>query len=290
VSDLTISIVNYNASEYLSNCLESIKKYGKGISLEVWVVDNASSDGSAEAAKIKFPEVNFIFNKENLGFGKAHNQILKKIKSPYVLLLNPDSELKEGTLKHMLEYMDDHPETGAASCKVVKADGSLDWASHRGFPTPLASLLYFFFKNDSLYNLNNRDLNKPHEVDEIVGAFFLTKKEVLDKVGIFDEDYFLYAEDLDLCFRIKEAGYKIMYVPDVEILHLKGISSGIKSHTKEFSTASQESKKKSLDSFYQTMIIFYRKNLSKRYPFFINWLVYLGINLKWFLAKIGRVV
>lgn len=290
MSDLTISIVNYNAGDFLINCLESIEKYKDGLNIDVWVVDNASADDSAKKAKVKFPQFHFLFNQDNLGFGKAHNQILKKAKTKYILILNPDSELKKGTLKYMLSFMDKNNDAGAASCRVVKADGSLDWASHRGFPTPLASLLYFFFKDDRLYHLTDRDLSKPHEVDAIVGAFFLTKKEVLDKVGLFDEDYFMYAEDLDLCYRIKKANYKIMYIPEVEILHLKGVSSGIKSHSQNLTTANRESKLKSLNSFYQTMIIFYKKNLAKGYPFFINWLVYLGINLKWWLARDRQVV
>lgn len=282
---LTVAILNYNAGDFLLNCLKSLESAEKEIPFEVTVIDNVSSDGSFEEAKKKYPNFNYIKNEENLGFGKGYNVFLKNLKTEYVLLLNPDSELKSGTLKYMVEYMNANPNVGAASCKVIKQDGTLDWASHRGFPTPLASFLYFFFKNDSLYHLTNRDFTKPHEVDSIVGAFFLTRKSVLEKVGVFDPEYFMYGEDLDFCFRIKKAGLKVMYVPEVEVLHYKGISSGIKKHSQEASKADEASKNRAFNAFYEAMVIFYKKNLSKSYPFFLNWLVILGINLKWFLAK-----
>ena len=282
---LSIAILNYSAGDFLLNCLKSLSQVEKEVSSEVYILDNASADGSFEEAKKKFPKFNYIQNFENLGFGKGYNVFLKNLKTEYVLLLNPDSELKKDTLRYMVEYMDLNPMVGASSCKVVKQDGTLDWASHRGFPTPLASFLYFFFKNDSLYHLTNRDFSKPHEVDSIVGAFFLTRKSVLEKVGLFDPEYFMYGEDLDLCFRIKKAGFKVMYVPGVEVLHHKGISSGIKKHSKEASQADKASKTRAFNAFYEAMLIFYKKNLSKSYPFFLNWLVYIGINMKWSLAK-----
>lgn len=283
--NLTVIIVNFNSGKYLSQCLESLEKVKDEISFEIWVVDNASEDGSLEDAKKNFPSVSYLKNKKNLGFGTANNLVLKKINTKYILLLNPDSKVLPGTLKYMAQYMEENPQVGTTSCKVEKADGTLDWASHRGFPTPWASFLYFILGDDELYHLTRKDLTKPHEVDAIAGAFFMTKREVLDRVGYFDEDFFLYAEDLDLCFRIKQAGYKIMYVPDVKIIHYKGVTSGIKKHSKIISTGTAESQKKALNSFYETMKIFYQKHLSKKYPFFINWIVYWGINYKWFLAK-----
>jgi len=283
--DLTVVIVNFNSGKYLHNCLKTLSEVSTEAKITTFVVDNASTDSSVEEAYKTFPKVNFIKNQENLGFGKANNQVLKKLKTEYVLILNPDSKVIKGTLKYMLDFMDNHPEVGASSCKVIKEDGSLDWASHRGFPTPWASFKYFFLKDDSLYHLTKRDMKTEHEVDAIVGAFFLTRKSVLDKVGFFDEDYFLYGEDLDLCFRIKKAGLKISYVPQVETIHLKGISSGIKEHSSAISSATKESKLKAFNSFYSTMILFYKKNLAQKYPFFVNLLVYLGINLKWKMAK-----
>jgi len=282
---LSIVIVNFNAGQFLLDCLESLEKASPDLELDIWVVDNASIDGSIDEAQRKFPNINYILNSENLGFGNANNIALKRVKTEYILLLNPDCYVSAKTLKFMLEYMKTHEEVGGATCKVEQPDGAIDWASHRGFPTPWASFLYFVLGNDSLYHLTNRDMGKVHEVDAISGAFFMTRKSVLNKVGLFDEDYFLYAEDIDLCFRIKQAGFKIMYIPDVVVLHHKGVTSGIKKHSKESSLADTLARKRALDSFYETMKIFYNKHLEQDYPFFVNWLVYLGINLRWFLAR-----
>src|SRR3989344_6490418 len=208
-NNLSIVIVNFNAGDFLQNCLQSLEKVREDTLFDVWVVDNASQDGSIEKAKQKFTQNHYIENKENLGFGKANNIALRQIKTEYVLFLNPDAKVLDKTLEFMLNYLDENPDVGAATCKVEKMDGSLDWASHRGFPTPWASFM-FFLGDDSLYHLTEHDLTKAHEVDAISGAFFMTRKSVLDKVGLFDEDYFMYGEDIDLCFRIKEAGYKVM--------------------------------------------------------------------------------
>ncbi len=286
---LTISIVNFNTDRYLSHLLKSLEDIKDEGSFEVYVVDNASTDNSLVLAKEKFQWVNFIESKINLGFAKAHNLVLKKIYSEYVLILNPDTEITRDVLSYMINFMDKNPNVGAASCKVVLSDGSLDWAAHRGLPTPLASLLYFL-GHDSLYHLSGKPMDKPHEVDGISGSFFLTRKSVLEKVGLFDEDYFMYAEDLDLSMRIKQAGFKIMYVPEVHIIHYKGVSSGLKKHSQKITTADIETRKRSLDAFYLTMKIFYKKHLEGSYPFFINWIVYLAINIKWFLAKREMVV
>lgn len=287
---LTISIVNYNTGEYLINCLKSLDSIKRELDFDVFVVDNNSRDGSHEKAKEKFPQFNFIFNKENLGFGKAHNLVLKKANTPYVLTLNPDSEVPEKTLPFIFDYMEKNPDVGIASSKVEKEDGSIDAASHRGFPTPYASFLYFFFKNDRLYHLTDKDMKKTHEVDSVVGAFMFIRKSLLEKVGYFDEDYFLYGEDIDLCYRVKEAGFKVMYVPEVKILHVKGVSSGIKKHSQENSGADNSTRNKSLGYFYSTMKIFYKKHYANKYPFIINWLIYLGIDIKLFLAKRKKIV
>lgn len=282
---LTISIVNYNAGDYLLRCLESIEKVSDEVPLKIVMVDNASVDDSIARAKKKFPDVEYIMNDENIGFGKAHNQVLKKLDTEYVLIFNPDCQLEKGTLKYMIDFMDSDEKVGVSTSKLEKDNGEMDIASHRGFPTPWASFKYYFLKDDSLYHLTDRDMRKTHEVDAVVGAFFLTRKSVLDKVGFFDEDYFMYAEDLDLCLRIKKAGYKIMYVPEVKTLHHKGISTGVKSLTAGQSKATTETRKKMTGYFYSTMKLFYKKHYAKQYPFFINWLVYLGIDIKWWMAR-----
>lgn len=283
--DLSIVIVNFNAGDFLVNCLRSIKKEEKNLNLDIWLVDNNSTDDSLKKCQELFPKINYIINQENIGFGAANNQALRNIKNELVLCLNPDTEFNEGVLSYMVQFMKQYHQVGAATCRVELKNGAIDWASHRGFPTPWASFFYYFLYNDKYYHLSKSDFTKDHEVDAISGAFFLTRKSVLDEVGLFDEKYFMYAEDLDLCYRIKNAGFKIMYVPEVKITHYKGITSGIKKHSQEITTATEESKMKSLNAFYETMKIFYKKNLSIHYPLLINWLVYTGIDLKWLLAR-----
>ena len=282
---LSISIVNYNGGDYLYKCLDSLKKVSAELEFDVYVIDNNSKDGSMEKVEKDFPQFSYIKNDKNLGFGKAHNIVLKKVKTPYVLTLNPDCEVPSGTLKYMFDFMEKNNEIGLSTCKIIKADGSPDEAAHRAFPTPWNSFLYLFFKKDNGYHMTNANMTESHEIDSAVGAFMFIRKSVLEQVGYFDEDYFLYGEDIDLCFRIKRAGYKIFYVPQVEILHVKGVSSGIKEHSKGQSSATKQTKNLALNYFYSTMKIFYKKHYAKKYPFFVNWIAYLAIDLKWLIAK-----
>lgn len=285
--DLTVSIVNYDAGEYLIRCLKSLS-LSSGVRMRIYVVDNASTDGSVKKARALFPKVKFMLNTENLGFGKAHNQVLRLIQTEYILVLNPDVEVKKDDIFKVLEFMQDNPVVGVATPEIVLPDGKTDLTAHRGLPTPWAAFKYYFLKDDSLYHLSRRDFSKPHEVDAVSGAFLLTRKSVLGKAGYFDKDYFMYAEDIDLCYRIKKAGYKIMYLPSVKVLHYKGVSTGLKKHSQRISSATPETKKKMNEYFYDTMKIFYKKHLAKNYPFYINWLVYWGIDLKKLIAK-GRL-
>lgn len=281
---LTIIIVNFNSDDFLKKCLESIKNIKDKIDLKICVVDNDSKDQSVSLArKINLP-VEYILNKENVGFGRANNQILKKLNTEFVLILNPDVEIKEGVLSGMINFMKKNPDVGAATCEIELSNGKIDLTAHRGFPTPWASLLYML-GNDSLYHQSKKDMLTIHEVDAITGAFFLTRKSVLEKTGFFDENFFMFAEDIDLCLRIKKAGFKVMYVPKFKVVHNKGVSTGLKKHSQHITLANLETRKKSLNVFYKTMIIFYKKHYEKKYPFFINWLVYLGINFKWWFAK-----
>lgn len=283
---LSITIVNYNAGDYLIDCLKSLTAAkDEADQMAIYIIDNDSSDDSIKKAKKQFPRLTYILNKENLGFGRAHNQALRLIKDGYILILNPDTVVPKGVIKRMLQFMEADPAVGASTCKILFGDGKEDLTAHRGFPTPWASFLYYFFKNDSLYHLTKQDLTVPHEIDALSGSFMLTRAEVLSQVGFFDEDYFMYAEDIDICYRIKEAGFKVMYVPDVLIVHYKGVSSGLKKQTQTVTSASIQTRLRSLNAFYETMLIFYRKHLACQYPFFVNWLVYAGIRIKWWLAK-----
>jgi GT2 family glycosyltransferase len=283
MKNLTVSIVNYNSGEYLTKCLSSIKEIEDEARINVVVVDNNSTDESSDQAKKKFPQFEFIENKDNVGFGRAHNQVLKNLKTEYVLLLNPDCLLEKGVVKKILEDFEDES-VGAATCKIILPGDKVDMTAHRGFPTPLASLLYIL-GDDSLYHLTKNNPDTLHEVDAITGAFLMTKKQVLDKSGLFDEKFFMFGEDIDLCLRIKKAGFKVVYDPSVKIVHYKGISHGLKKHSKELSGAGLKTKTRAMNAFYEAMLIFYNKHYKKNYPFFINWLVYLGIYLKWGLAK-----
>lgn len=285
MNKLSVVIVNFNSGEFLTNCLTALESSEGDINFDICVVDNASDDNSIDLAKKSFPKINYILEKNNLGFSKANNLGLREAKYENILILNPDTEIAPNTIKYMFEFMETRSDIGAVTCRVELSNGRLDWGSHRGFPTPLTSFLYYFLKNDTLYHLSGKDMNINHEIDSISGAFLMTKKSVLNKVGLFDENYFMYAEDIDLCYRIKKAGYKIMFVPAVKIIHYKGVASGIKGHSQEITTATKKSKEIAFHAFYDSIKIFYKKNLEKSYPFFINWLVYLGINLKWFLDK-----
>lgn len=288
MKNLTIAILNYNSGEYLSKCLESLEFVKAEANISTVVIDNNSTDESLPFAKKKFKEVQFVQNSENLGFSNGYNPTLKKIKSEFVLLLNPDCLLQKGVIKKILEDFENE-KIGAVTCKIVLPDGRIDLTAHRGFPTPLASLLYIF-GNDSLYHLTGKISGSVHEVDSIAGAFFMTKKSVLEKVGYLDERFFLYGEDIDLCLRIKESGFKIIYDPQVQITHFKGISSGLKKHSQELSQADIKTRLRARDAFYESMILFYDKHYKNSYPFFVNWLVYLGIYLKWYLSKLKTTV
>ena len=286
---LTIAILNFNSGEYLKKCLLSIKGIEEEANIKIIAIDNESTDDSFNLNKSDFPGVEFVKNGENLGFSKGYNEVLRKIKSEFVLLLNPDCILRKGVIKKILNDFENDSQIGAATCKIILPDGKVDLTAHRGFPTPLASF-YYILGDDSMYHLTKENPNTLHEVDAIAGAFFMTKKSILEKVGFLDEKFFLYGEDLDLCLRIKKAGYKILYDPAVEITHYKGISSGLKKHSQGLSGADKKTRERALNSFYEAMIIFYNKHYKKKNFFLINWLIYLGIHLKWGLARIKRAV
>lgn len=251
---LTIAILNFNSGEYLSKCLESIKNVKGEADISVIAIDNNSTDNSLKIAEEKFKDIKFVRNSDNVGFSKGYNETLKKIKSEYVLLLNPDCLLEKGVIKKMLEDFEEDPKVGAAICKIILSNGKIDLTAHRGFPTPWASFLYAF-GDDSLYHLTGKLSDEVHEVDAISGAFFFTKKSVLEEVNYLDERFFLYGEDIDLSLRIKNKGYKIIYDPTVKITHYKGISSGLKKHSQELSKADSAIKTRAMNAFYEAMKI-----------------------------------
>lgn len=295
--DISIIIVSYNTKELLSDCLDSISNYSKNIKCETFVVDNNSHDNTADFIKKNYPWVKLIENKQNLGFSKANNLALKKSVGKYVLILNPDTKLMPATLTTMKHFMDNSgPDVGIATCRVELASGQMDKDCRRLFPTPLRATTHFLglsklFKKSAFfdgYYCGHLPEDEEHEIDACVGAFMFIKKDLLGRVGFFDEDYFFYGEDLDLCYRFKKAGYKIIYTPITKIIHYKGASSGIKSHSLHLSKASRESKVKVLAESTRAMSLFYKKHYQKIYPKLVTYPVLLGIKImeKYRLAKI----
>jgi GT2 family glycosyltransferase len=274
--DLSIIILSYNTRDLLSDCLSSLKKVSEEIAFEVIVVDNGSTDGSMEEVKEKFQGVKIIDNKRNLGFAKGNNSARDNTKGKYVLFLNSDTVVGEGVLKKSLKFAEKTPDMGAMTCKLVLANGNLDRDARRRFPTPWISFKRLILGATSEYWYQDVPDTITQEVDAIQGAFFLSPKAVLDKVNWFSEDYFLDGEDIDLCWKIREAGYKIFYYPEVSVLHLKGASKGKKDAAKNVPLSMRlKFRMASVNS----MEIFYKKWMWKRYPLIVNFLVVAGINV-----------
>lgn len=281
--DLSILIVNYNTRELTLDALRSVYRSQTNYTFEVILIDNHSTDGSVEAIKEEFPQVKIIENQENVGFAKANNQGIRRAAGRYILLLNSDTIIQPDTLEIMLRFMDQHPNIGASGCKVVLPDGSLDKACRRGFPTPSASFYYAFglaklfphVPKFNQYQLSYLDPDDDYPVDCLVGAFMLVRREVIDHVGMLDEDFFMYGEDVDWCYRIKKAGWEIYYYPKTSIIHYKGAGKKRKS-------------RKVVYEFHRAMILFHRKHYQKSYSWLVNGLVYAGVGLKFLLAFVSN--
>ncbi len=224
--DLSICIVNWNVEALLKACLRSILDNTNGIIYEVIVVDNASSDRSVDMVKAEFPQVKLIVNKENAGFSRANNQAIRISKGRYIMLLNPDTEIIDNALTTMVRFMDKKSDCGALGCKLLNTDGTLQ-RSCKTFPA-LDVILYNSIFLDSLfpksrifgkYFMTWWDFNDVREVDQPMGSALMIRKDVLDNVGLFDEKIFIWFDEVDLCFRIKTAGYKIFFMPDARIKH-----------------------------------------------------------------------
>ena len=273
---VSIIIVNYNTYALTKQTIESVICRQYNFKYEIILVDNASADGSIEALEETFREevaegiLYIIKNSANLGFAKANNIGIRKAQGEYILLLNSDTEVQGECLKECLKQMEQNSQIGALGCKVILPDGTLDHACKRGFPTPKASLYYFlkWDKKDPIkygqYDALYLGEDEVGEVDVLMGAFMLMSKRVLDQVGLLDEDFFMYGEDIDLCFRIKEAGYQILYYPKERIIHYKGGSSKRRRH-------------KVIFDFHQAMWIFYKKHYIKQYNILVTILVAVGI-------------
>ena len=276
---LSIVIVNYNVVYFLEQCLLSVYQAIKGIDAEVFVVDNNSVDGSVEMLQAKFPDVQLIVNKENLGFSKANNQAIRQAKGEYILLLNPDTVVELDTFSKTIVFMDETEEAGALGVKMVNGRGDFLPESKRSLPVPSVAFYKIFgltklFKKShhfGKYHLTYLNADEIHSVEVLSGAFMLLRKSVLDNIGLLDEDYFMYGEDIDLSYRIIQSGYKNYYFPHTRIIHYKGEST----------------KKSSINYvfvFYRAMQIFAKKHFSQKNATLFNLLINMAI---WFRASLS---
>ena len=282
---LSVIIVNYNVEHFLEQCLHSVYKALQNITSEVFVVDNNSVDGSTAMLREKFPQVHLIENKQNTGFSHANNQAIKSAKGEYILLLNPDTVVEENTFSKTILFMDGHSDAGALGVKMLDGKGNFLPESKRGLPTPMVAFYKVFgfsalFPRSKIfgkYHLGFIDKDQTHEVDVLAGAFMLLRRSVLDKTGLLDEQFFMYGEDIDLSYRITQAGYKNYYFPETRIIHYKGEST----------------RKSSLNYvfvFYNAMIIFARKHFSPNHAKTFSLLIHMAIYLRAGVSVLKRFV
>ena len=244
---ISIVIVSYNVRRYLEQCLDSLEKALEGIDAEVFVVDNDSHDDTMMVLPPKYPWVNFIANHENVGFARANNLAIRQSAGQYVLLLNPDTTVAEHTLREALQFMDGHPKAGGAGVMMHNEDGTVAPESRRAIPTPWVSALKMMGFT-SRYYMSHLPWDRPCQIEVISGAFCLLRRQTLDQIGLLDEDYFMYGEDIDLSYRILKGGWENWYLP-LPIVHFKGKST-------------RKSDYRYVHVFYQAMLIFFRKHYS----------------------------
>lgn len=282
--DLAIVILNYNTVDLLRDCLRTVLPAAAGLRCAIYVVDNASTDGSAGMVRSEYPGVQLIANATNVGYSAGNNVALRQVgfgaaqADPalprYVLLLNPDTLLPSTALVEMIRFMDERPQVGVAGPRVRRPDGSLDLACRRSFPTPQVSFyrmvglsrLFPKSRRFNAYNLTFMPEDAVHPVDSVVGAFMLIRREAILDTGLLDEAFFMYGEDLDWAKRIKDAGWEVWYNGQVEITHVKEASS-------------RQSSKSRID-FYEAMWLFYGKHYRATTPWFLDKAILAGVVIK----------
>lgn len=275
---VSIIIVNYNTKQLTQNCIDSIEKATK-IPYEIIVVDNSSDKNKKFTCDKPYIKV---INCENKGFGHACNIGMDNATGDYFLMLNSDTIVHDKAIDKCAEYLESHSDAGAVGCKTLLKDGTLDHNCKRGLPTPSASLYYLLGLDKKYpkspkyarYHATYLDENKVNEVEVLSGSFMMIKSSVIKKIGKFDEDFFMYCEDVDLSYRITQAGYKLIYLPSASILHLKG-QSGLYSKNR-----------KVIIHFHKSMLLFYKKHFKSRYNVFVTISVYIGVYLKLILSLI----
>ena len=244
---VSIVIVSYNVRHYLQQCLDSVCTALQGINAQVYVVDNASTDDTMQVLPQQYPQVKFIANQENVGFARANNQAIRQSEGDYVLLLNPDTTVAPDTLRQVLRFMDDHPQAGGAGVRMRNPDGTVAPESRRAIPTPWVSALKMLGFTRRYY-MSHLPWNEPCRIEVISGAFCMLRRKALNKIGLLDEDFFMYGEDIDLSYRLLRGGYQNWYLP-YDIVHFKGKSTN-------------KSDYRYVHVFYQAMLIFFRKHYS----------------------------
>lgn len=284
--DLSIVIINYNTKNLTKNCIQSIIESIQYVSYEIIVVDNSSKQSERYEPLTEQKNIVRLFsNVANNGFGAACNFGAKRSNGDYLLFLNSDTLVKEDAIDKCIEYLKNHKNVGALGVRTLLPNGDLDHGCKRGFPTPASSLYYFMgldkkYPKSKKYGAYRQTFVNEHqtsEVDAVSGSFMIVPKSVYKEVSGFDEDYFMYGEDIDLCYRIKSKDYSIVYFADAYIIHLRG-QSGL-------STKSDYV----VYHFYDAMKIFYKKHYENKYNFFINKVVYAGIKLKYLISVKGKV-
>ena len=244
---LTVVIVSYNVREYLVQCIESVHKAMEGLDGEIVVVDNCSKDDTVSYLQSHDMDVRLIANKENVGFARANNQAIRASESEYVLLLNPDTVVYEQTIRSCVDFMDAHPEAGGAGVRMLTREGNPAPESRRAIPTPWVAMLKMLGFTRRYY-MSKLPWDEPCQIEVVSGAYCLLRRQALDQIGLLDEDYFMYGEDIDLSYRMLHGGWQNWYLP-YDIIHYKGEST-------------QKSSFRYVHVFYQAMLIFFRKHYS----------------------------
>ena len=250
---ISIVIVSYNVSQLLDECLQSVASALQDIDGEVFVVDNHSVDNTIGMLHEKHPEVRLIANQENVGFARANNQAIRVSEAEYVLLLNPDTVVYENTLRGVLDFMDQHPEAGGAGVRMLSREGQRAPESRRSIPTPWVAMLKMLGATRRYY-MSHLSWDEPGQIEVISGAFCMLRRKAIDEVGLLDEDFFMYGEDIDLSYRLLKGGWQNWYLP-YDIIHYKGEST-------------QKSSFRYVHTFYQAMLIFFRKHYGHLSIFF----------------------
>ena len=283
---LAIIIVNYNTKEILSDCIQNLFRLNVK-DTKIIVVDNDSKDGSADIVEAQFKGVELI-KTENNGLAAGYNLGLSRARDcEYCLFMGTDAFPQIGCIEGVVKFLETNQTVGVATAKMILRNGALDKDAHRGFPTPWTALCYFsrldqYFPKSRIFNnyfLGWKDMEIPHEIDCCISHFMMVKKEVFEKIGIWDEDFFVFGEDVDFCWRVKQAGYQIYYLPQYACLHYKGVSIGTRKESADITKADSTTKLRMKAETTRAMKLFYQKHMYKKYPWIVNKCIEFGISL-----------